>query len=444
MTTHTKDILRDLPEFSDDGQRVYEGILSLQKDDERTRRFARRFARAATAFDGGTTDPSQPLKQFILYGSIFAPIPLLVKTASDLWIGMPQDGSLPFTYIDCGAFRSPDRGTLIPLIGASDQAQTAFRSHAILARIDIPHFKARSTDIKFLFDWVEWYLKKFIGTIRRKSPQQFISYFEAAITEQEAKIREEEIKNNGPFKSVIFFDNIQYASAPLQEIIFQILSNGTIFLPAGRISFQNSVIILGMYEEKLSGEIAGFSRTIGKNAAKNYEEIRKELILINPFIHRGAGNLIVVNERTRENQKHRIESELARLREKFKKIDIILEFSSTFIEGFIDQTSEFIEHEAKTIYTESRIISGIERYISNAIARLIAHKELIGGSKLYFDRHPKTNGKQFDIALDWEKGTGEIIVPDDIRTPIDKTIEDRDTWPEWLHTLNSNVSQLLG
>lgn len=443
------DMLCDIPEFSLQGEFVHESIVNLQKDNPRIQLLAKRFARAVTRFDSGIQEESGPLDRFMLFGNMFSPMRLLVKTLAELWVGKPLDNSLPFTLIDCSTYKNPFPGTLIPLTGSYTQDQNMwYHNRGILEFIEMPNFKARSTDLKLLQDWVFYFKNRFARKIRERGAD-FYRRFNVLLEQVRLTLYTKEIDAHGPFKSIVFFDRINEASPPLQELVMHILTNGMLILPTGtHVDFSNSIVMLSMYEEDMYGNKMGFLTDIHK-CGGTYTETRRKLRNISPaFIQAIAENLIIIDEQDYQSQKKRVLTELERTVAYFKNVGISISFSDNFIEGFIRDTTESDTERSRTVYTEERIASGIKRHIKDTISRLIAHKKLKKNSSLYFEAETRATEEEFAVMVTSSSGNRKEpeevpITPEDLRNTGNTISETQSSWPQWLLDLNRSAENLV-
>lgn len=442
-------MLCDIPEFSIHGEFVYESIVNLQKDNPRIQLLAKRFARAVTRFDSGIQEESGPLDQFMLFGNMFSPMRLLVKTLAELWTGKPLDNSSPFTLVDCSTYKNPFPGTLVPLTGSYTQDQNMwYHNRGILEFIEMPNFKARSTDLKLLQDWAIYFKNRFARKIRERGAD-FYRRFNVLLEQSRLTLYTKEIDMRGPFKSIIFFDRINEASPPLQELVMHILTNGLLILPTGtHVDFSNSIVMLSMYEEDVYGNKVGFITDTAKRE-NSYTDTRQKLRRISPaFIQAIAENLIIIDEQDYQSQKKRVITELERTVAYFKNVGISISLSNDFIEGFIGDTKESDTERSRTVYTEERIASGIKRHIKDTISRLIAHKKLKKNSSLHFDAETRALGEEFSVAVTTSSGKETeseeaLITPDDVRNKGNSISKTQSGWPQWLLELDEKAQTLL-
>lgn len=448
-------MINDLPLFSPKGKEVFEVIISLQEDDERVRLFAKRFARTVTSSDAGTIGKSGPLENFLLCGTSFSSIPLLVHVAAETWLGKPWDGSLPFTYIDCSAYHAVYPGMLAPLVGPLPPDALGFYGAPLLGQIGIPNLKVRRGDhLSVLEQWADGFQKRWREHILELGGEaaEFYRSFRLMVSEEWRKIYDEEVKKNGPLLSLIFFDGVDRASPPLQELILQILRTASLPLANGiEANFSNSVIIMSVYRnEKMlrSGEM-GFSKKRSSHASslvEDYQKVRSHLredITSMPFVLAVAENFIIINERNRESQRKRIKSELEKIRSVWAKHGIALHCSDAFIEGFLDDTKEIIPEGTQAlaeVYTEERIISGIKRHILDVLNRMIVFKRLHSGAELLFDCAP-SNACQMTFTVKKE-GDGDIVAPQGDDKTIAQTTSDSPL-PDWLVPVEKRAREIL-
>lgn len=459
----SKNLLEDLPRFSSKGEEIYEALTGLQMDDRRVKIFAKRAARAVTAHEAGNFEKSGPLERFLLCGTTFSSISLFVQTLAKTWLGKPWDGSYPFIYVDCGAFHAVYPGMLASLIGPVSPDALGFQTSPLLGQINLPHLKARrGEDLKLLQEWNEGFQKRWSSKIDKLGIRvpEFFREFRVLASGAWQDIYDEEFKKHESFGSVIFFDRINYASQPLRELMLQILHNGSLTLATGtRVDFSDSIIIFSIYiDERLLRKVPIGIRDetedflkVSDDLQQTYHRVRKNLLTENgkengsaTFVQGVAENLIIISERTRENQTERIKTELERIKGQFKDRGIELIFTPRFIEGFLGDTKELIKDGNTTteVYTEERIVSGLKRHILDALHRLVLFSELRAGSSLCFD-WTKEGKFCIDVSMTQE-GDGDPISPEIERIQAsDEIMKDESSWPEWLRGIDDKAKKLL-
>lgn len=447
-------LLEDIPEFSATADRVHDAICRVQIGDDRVELFGRRFARAITAYEAGGSSRSGPLDSFLLYGTVFSPIPLMVEVAAETWLGRTWDRSPSFLHIDCSSYQAPVPGILAPLIGPLPTPGQV----PLLAQIDRPHFLARRpSDLEIFQAWLEGWNDRLI----KKSSQygvhfpQMQQFFSDRANEQYNMLLRDEKKKNGPFGSVVFFDGVNRASPFLRDVILQIVSTGQLALATGaRVDFSNAIIMLSIYDDDglFRGDDIGFAqgRSNGEKSDENtYRTLRKKLydeLTVRPFVQSVAENLIIVPERTRESQKRRTIDEFKRVQEQFGAFDIILDFSDKFQEAFMDDTKENVSRKggaAEEVYTEERIKSGIRRHVLNPLHRLLLAGKVQHGASLQFTPKSSETSELIVELQEIKSGKGELLTPDELRDQreqrLGERLDDFDGWPEWLKKLNERV-----
>jgi hypothetical protein len=452
-------ILKDLPVFSPKGEEVYRALMAVQSGDKRVEIFAKRFARAVTRYEAGNSMKSGPLERFLLVGTSFSPIRLWVKTAAESWLGKPSDGSSSFICVDCSAFHTVYPGMLIPLIGSLSLDNSGFQPSPLFSQIEDRHLRARrGKDLDLLQKWIEQFQARWSRHIAVNS-RQFYADFQRLVSEKSRAMYKEEQERNGPFGSVIFFEGINLASQPLQELVLQILHNGSLVLATGaRVDFSNSIVIVSSHiDEKLvrRGDGIGFKVKAGAQEEDNllreeYHKIRKELMneIGGPaFVQGVAENLIVVSERTYDSQAERVKTELERIQNHFDLYKVHITFTGAFVEGFIEDTKEIVAegNSKNAIYTEERIESGIKRHILDVLYRAVLFAKLRTGSSLRIDRivDEKEFGVEATITEDGD-GDGEVLTSEKMRVlSTQNDIEDQASWPEWLVELDEKVRELF-
>lgn len=455
------DLFKDLPEFSPKGESVYGALLATQTGGRRTEIFARRAAQAITSFDMGNFGGFGS-ERFLLCGTTFSAIPLLVRVFSETWLGKPWDRSSSFTYIDCSAFHAVYPGMLSPLIGPLAPDALGFQQAPLFSQIDFPHFKARrGKDLNILQEWSENFQKKCQSRVDRLGARILDFYRELRGLTSKAwqEIYKQELEAGGSFGSVIFFDGVHYASQPLRELILQILRNGSLSLAGGvRADFSNSIIIMSVYKDKnlfTGNEQVGFRKEDDSSEdvlTKDYNRIRQILLKDVEgavFVKGVAENLIIIDDRTREDQVKRVLVELEKIRQKFKEQEIDIIFTKDFIERFTDTTVENITSvSGNKIYTEERILSGLKKWVLHPLYRLIFFGKVKKGSSFRFDSSCNATDKEFLAKVSCEReGSGEIITSKILKTQaekinIDAVISSSDC-PGWLKDLDSEAKELI-
>lgn len=454
-----QNILEELPQFSPRAEKVYNALLGTQAGDGHIKIFAKRIARAITAYEAGNLEKIGPLERFLLCGTTFSSIPLLVQTVAQNWIGEPWDGSSPFIYIDCTAFQVVYPGMLSPLIGSISSDQFGEERSPLLAQIELPHLKSRrGKELRALQEWSQTFVTQRaekINGLGQIAPN-FFQQFRFLVMGVWQKIYNDERTKNGPFGSIIFFDGIDRASQPLQELIFQIVRNGLLPLADGTIiNLSNTILIASIYpDEQLFRESArvGFRPPNQDDLAESlpninedYYKIRKHLLCgskNSSFVRAMAENLIIVGNRTHDSQMHLVKSELEKISERLGKYGIELHFTPEFIEGFVSDTKETAGDGAT--YTAERIKSGLKRHVFDALHRLILFRKLRGGSRLLLERG---EGQKFNADIrEIQGGQGELIIPETVRSFMDNTNGTAKAENEnyaWLDELNEKAKSLL-
>lgn len=452
-------VLKDLPVFSQKGEEVYRALVAVQSGDKRVEIFAKRFARAVTRYEAGNFIKSGPLERFLLVGTSFSPIRLWVETAAESWLGKPSDGSSPVIHVDCSAFHTLYPGMLIPLLGSPSMENAGLQPSPLFAQIEDRHLRARrGKDFDLLQKWIEYFQKRWGRYIAgNPNPRQFYADFQRLVSERSRAMYKEEQEKNGPFGSVIFFDGINLASQPLQELVLQILHNGSLVLATGaRVDFSNSIVVVSMYiDEKLvrRGDAVGFKikdegEEESNGGREQYHKVRKELMKERggpAFVQGVAENLVVVSERTRESQVERIRAELQKIEKHFALHKVYITFSDAFVQGFIEDTKEIVPdgNSKNIVYTEERIESGIKRHILDVLYRAVLFAKLRSGSSLRIDRIPDEREFGVEVTIT-EDGEGEVLTGETMRgTAALSDIEDRGSWPEWLVELDEKVRELF-
>ena len=164
----------------------------------------------------------------------------------------------------------------------------------------------------------------------------------------------ERVKDN-PF-SVLILDELEKAHPNIINLFYQILDEGKLKDSKGEdIYFNNSIIIM-------TSNIGFNNNSIGFN---NKNKINNELteVFSIPFINR-IDNILTFNYLTYDNIKIIVNEQVKKLKNKYKKKDVMVKINSNVIEEIIDK-SNYKEFGARKI---NKIIKNdLEMFIINAI-----------------------------------------------------------------------------
>ncbi|MBI2450392.1 MAG: hypothetical protein HYV47_02550 [Candidatus Nealsonbacteria bacterium] len=409
-----------LPEFSAKAQDAYKALIAVNNE-EGVVKFSQRVARAITMSEAGFLGENSPLNAFIFHGPVAMPAYLLAETLGQKWLGQTPDGSPSFVYVDCGAFSQSYPGVLSRLIGPLPQSPFMRQSLPLFATLGEPHFRCLAKDflqrIRSWKAWFEEWYKTDIGMMGENAPR-FYQELNNLIAKEEEHYRAE-LQKKEPFSGLLFLDAVDRACPELLELIRQILRQGNAMVwPDLFIDFSRIIIIMTAYEYQNDGSL-GFQVSLPEekklkevDRQELYSKKRHDLVgksNLSGLIQDIGENLIILEKRTFASQLLQLSEKLTDLKERFQTIGISIEYSDDFIEGLC-RNSQDIDFKS---FTNSRLQSGISRYILYSIARFVVSQKIKKGASFLFE---KTDSDRFDSRIVLKRqGGGEILTAQDIK-----------------------------
>ena len=457
---HTRLILKD-NFFGVEARKVHDALFRSNPHDKGVQRFARRAARAITAFEGGFVHKARPLGAFLIFGSPHAPLLEYAATLAETWLGSRTDGELPYLYVDCLGARNA-RGTTeftrltgpptvypnypfirLPLLAEQSLIGTDFSN-----RRGAEEKALRDFQEKFIADHNDLWQK--LGGMPPLILQRF--------TQERQRIYEE----GKPYRSVVIFDNLEFALPDLiSDVIRPTLhpaSLQTLGMSGIEVtSFTTSIIILIMHDQwnwlKINENPLGFAKPAENGLSdEKYRTIRQNLLenpLFSGLTHDIADSLILMGFRTSQQQKTQFKERFEEFKRKFETYAHI---NITWTEAFLEMMIEESFDQDLGFFTQRRTDRAFEKYVEHPLAHEVAQKEIRHKSIVSFDMEEDTDKKVFSPSYSIQNGEGEPLTPQEVTAILEKearkepdasSAEKESSSFEFLNVLQKDPAQLI-
>lgn len=373
-----------------EAQRIFQAICKLNPQDGGVKRFAQRTARAITLYNGGFIQETTPLAKFILFGDYHTDLRQYVKALADKWIGPMPNGVFSYVYIDCAGLATI-RGScdLSPLLGPPKifKEQNIVQLPLLAKRSVIHADFTKRQEAKYNA------LEAFQNQFYAKHDDQFQKFGGVPRTiHQRFEDEYDKILNEGePYRSVIVFDNAQYAPADLisdvmRPILYPALLN--VIDGAHQTKFNTSIVVILMHDrwDYLKHSKKGFGPVpdnVSENGAQ-YRKVRRELLrdpLFSGLMDDVADNLILIGPLTPQQQFQRFKDKLQTLSLGLEHyFQITLEWDDAFVQLLVDESFD------KDIegFTEHRTEGTFQKCVGLLLASQTTSGALKRGSTLKF------------------------------------------------------------
>ncbi len=203
-----------------------------------------------------------------------------------------------------------------------------------------------------------------------------------------------EAVRNRPY-SIVLFDEIEKAHRDVQNILLQIMEDGTLTDGKGRkISFKNTIIVMtsNIGAEILTNKAAAIGFEVNKDKLKKEEEefdMAKEVILkevkqaFTPeFINR-LDQMIVFKPLTHEHLKQIVKLHLEKLQKRLDKRDITIDVGAKALDFLATKSYD-------PAYGARPVRRTIQDLIENALSNKLLENEIHDGEKIKVDLMKKT------------------------------------------------------
>ena len=353
---------------------LYEHLMSRVLGQERA---SRHLARSFSVHYAGLKDPTKPIGVFLFAGPTGVGKTFLAEEIARYLIADVPDA--PLTLVDCGGFTESHR--VSQLIGSPPGYIGSDMSPGLAQRnIDEPHFRVKAKDL---------FLNGLTVAQRKKNM---------------AELMEEFYQNNGPYFSVILFDEIEKAHSNLHDALLNMMDKGKLNLPHNQTtSFAHSVIILtcNVGGEEQQRVLSGKGRQIGfdprvRSEEEELEDIDKRIYeqtlasierKFRPeFVARIRSNIVVFRTLTREQSKKVLENMLQdvqkRILQNEASIPILIVYSAEFKEFLLNEGVDRVNGLRKLGKT-------VERHVIAHLANAIESGALQPGDEVLFKLQDK-------------------------------------------------------
>jgi hypothetical protein len=413
--------------FGPEAQQVCEALERSNPEDRGVMRFAKRTARAITAFEGGFTHAAFPLGAFLLFGSPHSPILEYAQLLSQTWIGSRDDGERSCVYIDCAGIVSA-RGTteFSRLTGPP----TKYPNYPIAQLPALSEYAVTEADFTIRMGEKERALQKFRQEFLN-SQRPLIEQFGGIPVPLHERLEQEfkKIRDEGaPYRSVIVVDNLEFAPPDLlSEIIRPMLNPATLQVLGlqgiEHVSFATSIVILIMHDRwnwmKTQAMPLGFTKPRQPEISDDIYRMVRQNLLEDPrfsgLTNDIGDNLILMGLRTALHQQKEFRERLTRLARTFAdNFEIQTTWSDEFLEMLVKESFD----PDLGFFTERRSESAFEK-----CAELPLAKKIIGGgvqrkTAISFVTREDKKTSSVSPVLHIQKGEGKVIVPEEIRTAL--------------------------
>lgn len=414
--------------FSPAARRTLLAIANANQGDEGAVRFGVRAARALTVYDIGLHTNERPIYNALLYGPYDGPQLDLALALARSYIGKPINGMLPATVIDCSAFPPGLHPMALsrlvgPLMRENQQLPRLFNEAHQLPDI----FSRAGPELLPLPIYEKALTGKFqslimqISEIAPSGPEiaeELIAAFNA-LSKKLEDLHEQIMIAHSPYRSVIIFDAIEFASPELlSDVIRPMLRFGYLSEDA---TFNNSLVLLTMYDPLKTFSRAGDVGFVYHENKDLYPRVRKALL--KSLDYRGVtldvgDQLIVTGPRHPISQQFRLERLIEDARKPFRPYKVRMEFLKDFKRFLIEKSRDpnyGQNFEELSEFPSNRLNEVIDRYVYLPLAQAMENGLVHKRCRIKFVR-PASKDDPTTLKIDGVKifGTSEKIQKHDI------------------------------